>query len=402
MFSLLLRGGGGLVCRLAEFQRSGAAAASLYGLPGASSQPPQAQLHSVAPATACADPQASGGCAASTAPLLHGSAATRQQPHRLSPCETQWQQWQQLRFYRIPIRVLQPKVPYSVRSGRPVPQPWPAFEAIKGPPGELRWHRSVVRFPADVSATIEGEGGSSGVGGRMLAISGKAGTIRLDLQALDPTGVLAYRLIRLPAQQQAASAGGAAPDARKGTAGGSAASTPPDRCLLALVGPDKEHFDTVCAELNKAIRGVMSGYLVGLTVKGVGYRMEPADDALAQAPLRRPGAVLRSRSPGGPPKPWFYEAPAAEKQNVTFPYNKPSGAIRLKVGYSRTVVYPLPPHVRAFFLKPTLVYLYGLEQDELQRVAAEVRSVRPPNPFTGNGVQLVDEVVRLKQRASAK
>lgn len=65
------------------------------------------------------------------------------------------------------------------------------------------------------------------------------------LQALDPTGVLAYRLIRLPAQQQAASAGGAAPDARKGTAGGSAASTPPDRCLLALVGPDKEHFDTV-------------------------------------------------------------------------------------------------------------------------------------------------------------
>lgn len=50
-----------------------------------------------------------------------------------------------------------------------------------------------------------------------------------------------------------------------------------------------------------------------------------------QAPLRRPGAVLRSRSPGGPPKPWFYEAPAAEKQNVTFPYNKPSGAIRLKV-----------------------------------------------------------------------
>lgn len=78
--------------------------------------------------------------------------------------------------------MLQPKVPYSVRSGRPVPQPWPAFEAIKGPPGELRWHRSVVRFPADVSATIEGEGGSSGVGGRMLAISGKAGTIRLDLQ----------------------------------------------------------------------------------------------------------------------------------------------------------------------------------------------------------------------------
>lgn len=46
----------------------------------------------------------------------------------------------------------------------------------------------------------------------------------------------------------------------------------------------------VCAELNKAIRGVMSGYLVGLTVKGVGYRMEPADDALAQVGQGREGA----------------------------------------------------------------------------------------------------------------
>ncbi|PNH01753.1 50S ribosomal protein L6, partial [Tetrabaena socialis] len=72
------------------------------------------------------------------------------------------------------------------------------------------------------------------------------------------------------------------------------------------------------------------------------------------------------------------------------------------VGYSRSAVYPLPPHVRAFFLKPTLLYLYGLELAELRRVAAEVRAVRPPNPYTGNGVQYLDEAIKLKQRAGAK
>lgn len=74
----------------------------------------------------------------------------------------------------------------------------------------------------------------------------------------------------------------------------------------------------------------------------------------------------------------------------------------MQVGYSRTVVYPLPPHVRAFCLKPTLLYLYALELDELQRVAAEIRSIRKPNPYTGNGVQYVDEVVKIKQRARSK
>ncbi|KXZ46210.1 hypothetical protein GPECTOR_46g279 [Gonium pectorale] len=306
---------------------------------------------------------------------------------------------QQLRFYRIPNRVIQPVVPYSERSGRPSPQPWPAFETFKSPPGDLRWHRSVVRFPAEVTAELQegAEGsvggasstGSSGSGsaGKVLAISGKAGTIRLDLAELDPTGMLAYRLVLLPP----------APGATAGSG----------RSLLVLASPDKARFEAVGAELNKAIRGVMSGYLLGLTVKGVGYRMEPLDEG-AEGLRRNVGLTLaqrarRARDPNGSsPRPYYFEATNAEKQNVTYPHNKPASAVRLKVGYSRTAVYPLPPHIRAFFLKPTLMYLYGLELDELQRVAAEIRSIRKPNPYTGNGVQYVDEVVRLKARKGGK
>lgn len=92
-------------------------------------------------------------------------------------------QLQQLRCYRIPNRVSPPKVAYSIRSGRPAPQPWPEFETVKAPQGEVRWHRSVVRFPQEVTAQLEeASSGTSSGSERTLVLSGKAGTIRLSLQ----------------------------------------------------------------------------------------------------------------------------------------------------------------------------------------------------------------------------
>jgi hypothetical protein len=38
----------------------------------------------------------------------------------------------------------------------------------------------------------------------------------------------------------------------------------------------------------------------------------------------------------------------------------------------------------------------------VRNVAMAIRKVRPPNPYTGNGLQLVDEVVKIRQRAGAK
>ncbi|GLC47172.1 hypothetical protein PLESTB_001709000 [Pleodorina starrii] len=324
-------------------------------------------------------------------------------------------QLQQLRSYRIPNRVAPPKIAYSERSGRAAPQPWPEFEAVKAPQGEVRWHRSVVRFPPEVSVQLEAAspgGGGDAAPPRTLLLSGKAGSIRLNLQDLDPTGLLAFRLINLPSSAAAASgasaSGGKAAQQQQQQQQSAQQPAPPQRSLLVLASPNKARFDAVGSELNKAIRGVMTGYLVGLTVKGVGYRMEPVEDPTGEVAARVPKLTYaqlmrRARAPGGAaPKPYYFEAAGEEKQAVSFPYNKPASAIRLKVGYSRTVVYPLPPHIRAFCLKPTLLYLYGLELDELQRVAAEIRGIRKPNPYTGNGVQYVDEVVKLKQRARAK
>ena len=72
------------------------------------------------------------------------------------------------------------------------------------------------------------------------------------------------------------------------------------------------------------------------------------------------------------------------------------------MGYSRTAVFPLPPGIRAFCIKPTLLYLYGLRKEEVDSVAAAIRSIRRPNAYTGNGIQLVDEVVKVRQRKASK
>lgn len=313
----------------------------------------------------------------------------------------QGQQCQQGRGYQIPLNVKRPRVPYSATSGRPAPAPWPEFERV--PQSDPRWHRMVVRFPPEVSAAWD-------PAYSVLNLSGKAGVIRMDLKALDPTGLVAYRALQLPPSAEPSPASSPAAAA----AAAPAQQQQQERMLLALASPDKARFDSLVKELNQSIRGVMSGYLVGITVKGVGYRIEPVEDAAAaEAALRlrgNPHSARHSRLPSTPmdtsaPPParsWYFEATSAEKQAVTYPHGKPAGAVRLKVGYSRTAVYVLPPHVRAFLLKPTLLYFYGLQLDEVQRVAAEVRGIRTPNPYTGNGIQYVDEVVKLKQRAASK
>lgn len=73
-----------------------------------------------------------------------------------------------------------------------------------------------------------------------------------------------------------------------------------------------------------------------------------------------------------------------------------------QVGYTRAAIFPLPEGVLAFFVRPTLMYLYGVDKHLVTNTAAAIRAVRKPNPYTGNGIQLADEEVKIKQRAGSK
>ena len=71
--------------------------------------------------------------------------------------------------------------------------------------------------------------------------------------------------------------------------------------------------------------------------------------------------------------------------------------LHLTLGYSHPVVYKLPEGINASIASPTEVSISGIDKQKVGQVAAEVRSLRPPEHYKGKGVRYADEHVMLKE-----
>lgn len=103
------------------------------------------------------------------------------------------------------------------------------------------------------------------------------------------------------------------------------------------------------ALLANMIQGVTQGYRRGLDIIGVGYRAEKKGEALV-----------------------------------------------LSVGYSHQVQYPQPAGISITTPSPTTIVVEGIDKQKVGQVAAEIRSVRPPEPYKGKGIRYQGEQVRRK------
>jgi large subunit ribosomal protein L6 len=103
------------------------------------------------------------------------------------------------------------------------------------------------------------------------------------------------------------------------------------------------------ALLANMVEGVTNGYKRELEIIGVGYR--------------------------------------AEKRGKT---------LVLNVGYSHPVEYPEPEGITLTAPSLTSVVVEGIDKQQVGQVAAELRSVRPPEPYKGKGIRYVGEHVRRK------
>ena len=97
------------------------------------------------------------------------------------------------------------------------------------------------------------------------------------------------------------------------------------------------------------VEGVATGYQKSLEIQGVGYKAEP----------------------------------------------KPYG-INLVVGYSHPVEIRAPKGIKLVVETPTAVRVEGIDKELVGQVAAEIRNVRPPEPYKGKGIRYVGEFVRRK------
>jgi large subunit ribosomal protein L6 len=105
------------------------------------------------------------------------------------------------------------------------------------------------------------------------------------------------------------------------------------------------------ALVNNAVEGVTKGWTRELDIVGIGYRAEM----------------------------------------------KGKGMVVFSLGYSHPIEYPLPTGVEAAVdPKQTKVSLTGIDRQQVGQVAAEMRSLRPPDPYKNKGVRYSGE--RLKKK----
>ena len=71
-------------------------------------------------------------------------------------------------------------------------------------------------------------------------------------------------------------------------------------------------------------------------------------------------------------------------------------ALELNVGFSHSVVKPAPDGITFEVPAPTQIVVRGTDKQRVGQTAAEIRKVRPPEPYKGKGIRYRDEYVARK------
>ena len=71
-------------------------------------------------------------------------------------------------------------------------------------------------------------------------------------------------------------------------------------------------------------------------------------------------------------------------------------ALELNVGYSHPVVIDAPQGISFEVPVPTQIAVKGVDKQQVGEIAAEIRKVRPPEPYKGKGIRYEGEYVRRK------
>ena len=101
---------------------------------------------------------------------------------------------------------------------------------------------------------------------------------------------------------------------------------------------------------SNVVRGVSDGFTVNLEINGVGYRAQ------------------------------------ADAKNL-----------KLQLGFSHDVEVPIPAGIQIKAVKPTEIEITGADRQKVGQLAANIRSLRPPEPYKGKGIKYSTETIRRKE-----
>jgi large subunit ribosomal protein L6 len=71
--------------------------------------------------------------------------------------------------------------------------------------------------------------------------------------------------------------------------------------------------------------------------------------------------------------------------------------LNLTVGYSHPVNKDMPAGITVATPTPTEIVIKGADRQRVGQVAAEIRAIRPPEPYKGKGIRYADEKITIKE-----
>jgi large subunit ribosomal protein L6 len=71
--------------------------------------------------------------------------------------------------------------------------------------------------------------------------------------------------------------------------------------------------------------------------------------------------------------------------------------LNLQIGFSHPVVKDMPAGIKVECPTQTEIVIKGADRQVVGQIAAEVRAIRPPEPYKGKGIRYSDEKVSLKE-----
>lgn len=91
-----------------------------------------------------------------------------------------------------------------------------------------------------------------------------------------------------------------------------------------------------------------------------------------------------------------------ELQGVGYRAQLKGSNLELQVGYSHPVNVEAPQGITFEVPEPTRVSVVGIDKELVGQVAANIRKIRPPEPYKGKGIRYVGEYVRRKAGKAGK
>jgi len=81
---------------------------------------------------------------------------------------------------------------------------------------------------------------------------------------------------------------------------------------------------------------------------------------------------------------------------VGFRADLQGSVLKLTLGYSHPILYPVPKGIKVEVDKQTLITVKGIDKQQVGIVAAQLRSIKLPEPYKGKGIRYVGERIRKK------